>query len=323
MNVLSNKWVYKIKKSNGSIEHYKAHLVANGFHQQEGLDYIEMFSLVVKHTTIHAVLALALHQSWPLRQLDVQNAFLHGHLIEEVYMRQPRGFEDPMFPNHVCKLHRSLYGLKQAPRAWFQRFSDYLEDLGFVGSQADYSLFTYHHNSITILLLIYVDDILLTGNSESHLLKLIADLGHFFSMKDLGRLHYFLGLEAILTSQGLSLTQTKYALDLLQCTNMSHAKPCSSPAANGKKLAMFDGDPLPDPIEYCSVVGTLQYLTLTRPDLSFAVNQACQYMYCPTTTHWTAVKCILRYIKGTFDHGIFFQPGSLCLEAFFDADYCG
>ena len=324
MNVLSNKWVYKIKKkSDGSIERYKARLVANGFHQQEGLDYTETFSPVVKHTTIRAVLALALHQSWPLRQLDVQNAFLHGHLTEEVYMRQPRGFEDPMFPNHVCKLHRSLYGLKQAPRAWFQRFSDYLEDLGFVGSRADYPLFTYHHNSITILLLIYVDDILLTGNSASHLLKLIADLGRFFSMKDLGRLHYFLGLEAIFTAQGLSLTQTKYALDLLQRTNMSHAKPCSSPAASGKKLAMFDGDPLPDPTEYRSVVGALQYLTLTRPDLSFAVNQACQYMHCPTTTHWTAVKRILRYIKGTFDHGIFFQPGSLCLEAFSDADYAG
>uniref|UniRef100_A0A2N9H4G9 Reverse transcriptase Ty1/copia-type domain-containing protein n=1 Tax=Fagus sylvatica TaxID=28930 RepID=A0A2N9H4G9_FAGSY len=275
MNVLSNKWVYKIKKkSDGSIKRYKARLVANGFHQQEGLDYSEMFSPVVKHTTIRVDLALALHQSWPIRQLDVQNAFLHGHLTEEVYMCQPRGFEDPMFPNHVCKLHRSLYGLKQAPRAWFQRFSDYLEDLGFVGSRADYSLFTYHHNSITILLLIYVDGILLTSNSESHLLKLITDLGHFFSMKDLGRLHYFLGLKAIFTAQGLSLTQTKYAFDLLQRTNMSHAKPCTSPATSGKKLAMFDGDHLPDPIEYRSVVGALQYLTLTRPDLSFAVNQA-------------------------------------------------
>ena len=133
------------------------------------------------------------------------------------------------------------------------------------------------------------------------------------TLNTLGRLHYFLGLEAIFTAQGPSLTQTKYALDLLQRINMSHAKPCSSPAASGKKLAMFDGDPLPDPTEYHSVVGALQYLTLTRPDLSFSVNQACQYMYCPTTTHWTTVKHFLRYIKGTFDHGIFFQPGSLCL----------
>lgn len=132
MNILPNKWVFKIKqRSGGTVECYKARIIANGFHQQEGLDYTETFSPVVKHSTIQIVIALAVHHHWPICQLDVQNAFLHGFLSEEVYMRQPQGFTDPNFPNHVCKLHRSLYGLKQSPRTWFQRFSDYLEELGF------------------------------------------------------------------------------------------------------------------------------------------------------------------------------------------------
>ena len=324
MNILPNKWVFKIKKrSDGTIERYKARLVANGFHQQEGIDYTETFSLVVKHSTIRIILALAVNHKWPIRQLDVQNAFLHGILSEEVYMRQPSGFIDPNYPNHVCKLHKSLYGLKQAPRQWFTRFSDYLEELGFCESKADYSLFTFHKGDLLIILLIYVDDILITGTSSSYIFSLIQNLGRLFSMKDLGPLHYFLGLEAVYSTTGLHLTQTKYTMDLLFRTKFQDVKPISSPANAGKKLSLYDGDPLSDPTEFRSVVGALQYLTLTRPDICFAVNQVCQFLHQPTTHHWTAVKRILRYLKDTPDHGLFYQPGSLLLEAYSDADYAG
>ena len=142
-------------------------------------------------------------------------------------------------------------------------------------------------------------------------------------MKDLGPLHFFLGLEAIYSSGGLYLTQTKYTMDLLHRTKFQDVKPISSPAHTGQKLSLYDGDPLPDPTEYRSVVGALQYLTLTRPDIAFAVNQVCQFMHQPTTTHWIAVKRILRYLKSTPTHGLFYQPGSLRLETYFDADYAG
>ncbi|TQE05315.1 hypothetical protein C1H46_009090 [Malus baccata] len=318
MNVLPNKWVYKIKRrSDGSIERYKARLVANGFHQQAGLDYGETFSPVVNHATIRLILPIVIHYNWPLRQLDVQNAFLHGSLNEDVYMRQPPGFVDSQRPTHVCKLQRSLYGLKQAPRAWFHCFSQHLENLGFVSSHADSSLFTFFDGSVVLYLLIYVDDILITGNSTDHIARLIQQLGVLFSMKDLGPLHYFLGMEVHRTAAGLHLTQAKYITDLLKRTNMLDCKPISAPAIPGRRLSLSDGEPLSDLTEFRSVVGALQYLLFTRHDIAFAVNQVCQFMHRPTTVHWVAVKRILRYLKATPTHGIVYKPSPLHLMALF------
>ena len=194
-------------------------------------------------------------------------------------MHQPSGFIDPNYPHHVCKLHKSLYGLKQAPQQWFQQFSDHLEELGFCESKANYFRFTFRKGLLIIILLIYVDDILITGNSSSHIFQLIQNLGKLFSMKDLGLLHFFLGLEAIYSFGGLYLTQTKYTMDLLHRTKFQDVKPISSLTHNGQKLSLYDGEPLPDPTEYRSVVGVLQCLTLTRPDIAFAVNQVCQFMH--------------------------------------------
>ncbi|KAH9673545.1 retrovirus-related pol polyprotein from transposon RE1 [Citrus sinensis] len=320
-NVLPNKWVYRIKrKADGSIANG---LVANGFHQQPGLDFGETFSPVVNHNTIRLILAIYVTNSWPIRQLDVQNAFLHGYLQEDVYMRQLIGFVDPQYPTFVCKLRRSLYGLKQAPRAWFQWFSSHLEQLGFHESLADYSLFIYSHDSVLLYLLIYVDDILITGNSSYHISQMIHHMSKLFSMKDLGPVHYFLGIEATQTAMGLHLCQTKYILDLLHRTEFLHSKPMTTPAVSGRRLSLFDGDLLSNPTEYRSVVGALQYLTITRPDISFAVNQVCQYMHHPTIAHWCAVKRILRYLKGTTTHGLLYSSGSMELQAFSDADYAG
>ena len=165
-NVVGCKWVFKLKRNiDGSISKYKAKLVAKGFHQQFEIDFEETFSPVIKPPTVRIILSLTVQFNWPLRQLDVSNAFLHGFLREEVYMVQPPGYVDPAHPNHVCKLLKSLYRLKQTPRTWFERFSTKLLHLGFQASLSDSSLFIFRQGSLVVYLLVYVDDIVITGNN--------------------------------------------------------------------------------------------------------------------------------------------------------------
>jgi hypothetical protein len=169
-------------------------LVAKGFKQRYGLDYEDTFSPVVKIATIRTVLSLAVSRGWCLRQLDVKNAFLHGVLEEEVYMRQPPGFENPHAPDFICKLDKALYGLKQAPRAWYSKLSSKLCNLGFIPSKADISLFLYNKSGISIYVLVYVDDIIVTSSSDHAVAILVKELNKDFAIKDLGDLHFFLAL---------------------------------------------------------------------------------------------------------------------------------
>jgi len=323
-NVVRNKWVFKLKqKPDGSVDRHKARLVAKGFRQVSGIDYYETFSPVVKSATIRLILALAVQFDWQIKQLDVSNAFLHGVLHEEVYMEQPQGFIDPNFPDHVCKLHKSIYGLKQAPRAWFTRLSHALLNLGFHNSQVDHSLFTFHIGSIHIFLLVYVDDIILTGNNEGTMHWIVTKLQADFAMKDLGPLGYFLGIQATRDSGGLHLRQTKYILDLLNRALMAECKPYRAPCTAGSKMSRHDGDPLPDPAEYRHIVGAFQYVTLTRPDIAYSVNQLCQHMHAPTSVHLTAAKRVLRYLKGSLNSGLHYNKGPLNLMAYCDSDWAG
>ena len=190
-------------------------------------------------------------------------------------MEQPPGFRDSSHPTHVCRLHKTIYGLKQAPRAWFQKFSGFHLHYGFVCSRADPRMFVFHSSIGIMILLIYVDDIIITGSSSSLLHSFICVLSQQFAMKDLGKLHYFLGIEAKRTFTGLHLCQSKYALSLLSRTSMLEAKPCSTPVLAGSKLSLHDGDTLSDPSLYRQIVSTLQYLTMTCPNITYAVNQAC------------------------------------------------
>ncbi|BBH05152.1 transposable element gene [Prunus dulcis] len=317
-NVVGCKWVFRIKRNpDGSVERYKARLVAKGFHQKEGLDYTETFSPVAKPVTIRLLLSFAVQFNWFLHQLDISNAFLHGDLNEDVFMVQPPGFQDPSMPTHVCKLRKSLYGLKQAPRAWFDKLFQALLSLGFSQSSSDASLFVLHAPTLVIVL-IYVDDILVSGPDATICNQVIAKLSTLFPVKDLGPLHYFLGLEVHRTKDTLLLHQNKYLLDLLQKTNMTGAKPCCTPLSSTK--LDHSGELLANPTEYRSLVGALQYLTWTRPDISFAVNQICQFMHTPTVLHMQAAKRILRFLKGTITHGLLFRKSSLHLSAYSDAD---
>ncbi|KAJ4816146.1 hypothetical protein LUZ62_028712 [Rhynchospora pubera] len=323
--VIGCKWVFKIKrKADGTIERYKARLVAKGFHQQEGVDYFDTFSPVVRPTTIRVILAIATSQHWSVRQLDVNNAFLHGDLTEQVFMSQPPGFHDENCPNHVCLLSKSLYGLKQSPRAWFHKLSTTLVNLGFHESHYDPSLFISHKNGHITIILIYVDDILVTGSNQSYIVSLIGHLNSHFSLKDMGQVHFFLGMEVSAAPNGIDLSQAKYILDILNRANMTHAKHSPTPMVPSDSLTADDATQFHDPQLYRSIVGALQYATLTRPDISFAVNRVSQFMQTPSINHWTAVKRILRYLSGTIHHGLRFTYGHpLTLHAYSDSDWAG
>ncbi|XP_024190212.1 uncharacterized mitochondrial protein AtMg00810-like [Rosa chinensis] len=259
--------------------------------------------------------------------MDVKNAFLHGELHEEVYMKQPGGFEHPEYPNHVCKLLKSLYGLKQAPRAWNDKFTAFLPALGFTSSYADPSLFVKITGSSKVYLLLYVDDIIITGNSEALIAEVKTQLQTEFEMKDLGDLHYFLGLEIKYVTNGLFVSRYKYAKDLLPKAGLNDCHTHLTPCQSGVKLLKDVGTPLSsqDIAHFRSLVGCLQYLTFTRPDIAYSVNSICQFLQAPTEDHLHAAKRVLRYIRGTLDHGIVFRRGvspgiPLTLQAHGDVD---
>jgi histone deacetylase 1/2 len=256
----------------------------------------------------------------------VQNAFLHGVLEEEVYMQQPPGYTDKVHPSYVCKLDKALYGLKQAPRAWYARLCGKLEQLGFIPSKADTSLFYYSRGEHTLFVLVYVDDIIVASSSQAATNALLKDLQSEFALKDLGDLHYFLGIEVKRLEDGLVLSQQQYAMEILAKAEMKNCRPISTPMCTSKKLSIESGEKLgpEDSSKYRSMVGALQYLTLTRPDLSFAMNKVCQFLHAPSTVHWSAVKRILRYVRGTCGTGIKIRKSkSMMVSAFSDADWAG
>jgi hypothetical protein len=298
------KWVFQVKRNaDGTIDHFKARLVAKEFNQRPGLDYKETFSLVVKPATIRSALTIVVTQDWQLRQLDVNNAFLHGLLNEDVYMVQPPGFKDDTHPHYICRMNKAIYVLKQAPRVWYSTLRSAILEFGFMNSRAD-SSFIYKITSVTCYFLVYVDDLVIIGNDPIFVSSIIDQLSNRFSVKDMGQLHFFLGMKVIPTTTGLFLSQHKYIKDLLTKLNMQGAKEVITPLSTTTMLKLLDGTSSVDSTEYRSIIGALQYLSLTRPDISFAVNKLSQFMHKPMTTHLTAAKRLLRYLKHTIFHGI-------------------
>uniref|UniRef100_A0A2N9HEH7 Integrase catalytic domain-containing protein n=1 Tax=Fagus sylvatica TaxID=28930 RepID=A0A2N9HEH7_FAGSY len=268
------KWVFTVKhKADGSIERFKARLVAKGYTQTYGIDYQETFAPVAKINTIRVLLSLAANLEWPLQQFDVKNAFLHGDLEEEVYMDFPPGFSTSSESGKVCRLRKSLYGLKQSPRAWFGRFTHSMRKYGYHQSQSDHTLFLKHSNEGKVTaLIVYVDDIVVTGNDIMEMGKLKTYLAKEFEIKDLGTLRYFLGIEVARSKEGIFVSQRKYVLDLLVETGMLACKPIDTPIEQNHRLGEDVDDTPVDRERYQKLVGKLIYLSHTRPDIAFAIE---------------------------------------------------
>ena len=328
------RWVFVVKHNpDGSVERLKARLVAKGYTQNYGIDYDETFSPVAKIPSVRIVISLAARSKWTLHQLDVKNAFLHGDLQEEVYMEQPPGFVAQ--GEKVCRLRKALYGLKQSPRAWFGRFSDAVVGFGMHRCSVDHSVFSMSSSKGCVILVVYVDDIIVTGSDVEGIQRLKQFLQKEFDTKDLGILRYFLGIEVAYADDSIALSQRKYTLDILKEVGLHDARPGDIPMDPNVKLDNEQGEPLHDPEKYRRLVGKLNYLTITRPDISFAISIVSQFMSSPRTTHWQAVLQIVRYLKGAPGQGLMFRncghlhiagysdPESLDVTGFCDADWAG
>ena len=319
------KWVFRVKyDSEGRVERFKGRLVAQGYSQKYGIDYDETFSPVARYSSIRTLLAFAVEMGMQIHQMDVVTAFLNGDLKEEIYMQQPPGYTQVGKENLVCKLKKSLYGLKQAPRCWNEKLCEHLKSLNFKVSTADPCVFIRQQKELQIIA-VYVDDLILLTKTSEEMHGLNTDLSSRFKMKDLGKLHYCLGISMNLneTTQTLRLSQSRYLLKIIEKYGLSEAKTVSTPADPNVKLQKNDGcSKQVNSRQYQSMVGSLLHAArATRPDIAQAVGVVSKFNAEPTEAHLTAVKRIFRYIKGTVHLSLQYQAKGGKLVGYSDSDW--
>ena len=331
INVVGNRWTFKVKrKADGSIDRFKARLVAQGFTQTHGVDYEEVFSPVARSSTIRSLFALANSNDWEIHQMDVTTAFLNGVLDCDVYMEQPSGFVDPNNENYVCKLKKGLYGLKQSARLWNNTLDKFLKSHGYIRCGADGCIYIKvivdKNGGQFVIHVVYVDDIIPISNNKLMLEKEKALLRDKFEMVDKGEAHYVLGMIIRRNREHklLSICQPTYLDGVLDKFNMKDCNPVTTPMEAGKHFQKrTDGEPPFDKQLYQQAVGCLTYAsTSTRPDISAALGVLSQYMSDPSENHWSGIKRLLRYVKGTLNYGLKFSADdSNLLQGFTDADW--
>ncbi|KAJ9548467.1 hypothetical protein OSB04_021010 [Centaurea solstitialis] len=322
---IGTKWIFRNKKDErGIVIKNKARLVAQGYTQEEGIDYDEVFAPVARIEAIRLFLAYASFKNFKVYQMDVKSAFLYGKIEEEVYVCQPPGFEDPRYPDRVYKLNKALYGLHQAPRAWYDTLSTYLLENDFTRGVIDKTLFIKREKQEILLVQIYVDDIIF-GSTKSSMCKEFEDLMHKkFKMSAMGELTFFLGLQVAHKEDGIFIHQSKYVKDILHKFGFSDVKPASTPMETHKHLTVNPEGQEVDVHHYRSMIGSLMYLTASRPDIMFAVCVCARFQVQPKDSHLQAVKRIFRYLKGHSKFGLWYPHDSpFDLIAYTDSDYGG
>ncbi|KAJ9544193.1 LOW QUALITY PROTEIN: hypothetical protein OSB04_023900 [Centaurea solstitialis] len=321
-SIIDTKWLFKNKKDeHGTIVRNKARLVAKGYRQQEGIDYDQTFAPVARLEAIRMFLAYAAYKDFTVFQMDVKTTFLYGHLKEEVYVSQPEGFVDPDHPDYVYVLDKALYGLKQAPRAWYEELSSYLLSKGFKKGSVDSTLFIMKEGDHIVVIQVYVDDIIFGSTSKDLCKKFENIMTQEFKMSMMGEINFFLGLQVKQFSDGIFINQSKYIFDLLKKYDMSTCNSIGTPMATGNKIGPDHEGKDVDLRTYRGMVGSLMYLTTSRPDIMFAT---CVVLAKPKESHLAAVKRIFRYLKGTPYYGLWYPKGlGFELQAYSDADYGG
>lgn len=320
------KWVYKVKKdTNGEVMKHKARLVAKGYVQKLGIDFEEAFAPVTRMETVRLLLALAARNEWEVHHLDVKSAFLNGRLYEEVYVNQPEGYIKEGQETKVYKLYKALYGLRQAPRAWYTQLNKCLEKLGFLKCPLEHAVYTKKEGSESLIIGVYVDDLIITGTSVSNIVQFKKQMSHEFEMSDLSKLSYYLGIEVKQGKDSIELKQLAYAKKVLERAGMTGCNVVKFPME--PKLVMHkdeNGNPV-NATEYKSTVGGLRYLVHTRPDIAYAVGVVSRFMDRPTVLHQGAVKRILRYVQGTLNYGLIYTKGQgdYMLSGYSDSDLAG
>ncbi|GJT10165.1 ribonuclease H-like domain-containing protein [Tanacetum coccineum] len=319
-NPIGCKWIFKIKyKASGEIERYKARLVAKAFSQRDGFDYDETFSPMIKMVIVRCLISIAVKLNWPLYQLYVNNAFLYGDLVKDVYMSMSQGYD--------CddKLNKCLYGLKQAPMQWNAKLTIVLVEHGFVQSKFDYSLYVKSEGFVFVSLLVYVNDIVITGNDGSGINDFKQYLSTKFQIKDLRELKYFLGIEVLKNDKGICMSQRKYCLELFHEYGLLATKPVDTHFPENTVLSFKETKSdkfLKCFTSYQKLVGILIYLTNTRPDISYVVHCLSQHMHNPLQSHFKAALRVLRYLKKSPGICLQFNKTSyLKLKAYAGADW--
>lgn len=321
---LDSRWIHTIKyRADGTIERHQSRLVVCGNRQKHGVDYTDTFSPVAKMNTVRVFLDYAVKMDHEVHQMDVHNAFVHGDLHEEVYMKIPQGFSDPN-ETRVCRLRKSLYGLKQSPRCWFAKLTEALLKYGFTQTKSDYTLFVYSKNRVSLRIFAYVDDLIISGSTPRDIKLLKEYLSLCFHMKDLGFLKYFLGIEVARGPSGFYLCQRKYATDIVTEVGLLGCKPAGAPMDQNHQLGSIEGPVISEPERYKRLVGRLIYLLATRPDLTYVVHILSQFMQTPKEEHWLAALKIVRYLKGTLGQGIILRAkSSMHVTGWCDSDWGG